>query len=174
MTVFKPAWWARNAHLQTILAKYTRRKLTLDTICETVELPDSDFLDLAWTDQVDSDCRKPIVILLHGLAGSLDSHYVKGMLKALQQQGWVGVLMHFRGCSGRPNRLGRSYHSGDTRDIAHCIDLISQRCPNSKLAAIGFSLGGNVLTRYLAKYQNNPLNLSTIKTGRLITVYSRW
>ena len=73
------------------------------------------------------------------------------MLNAVIHRGWRGVAMHFRGCSGEPNRLARSYHSGETGDFAYFIDTLHQREPRSPLAAVGFSLGGNVLLKWLGK-----------------------
>lgn len=159
---FKPAWWLSNPHVQTIAAKWFRRKEVFNGVTLTLETPDADFIDLVWTQLPTHDSTKPIVVILHGLAGSVDSHYAKGMLQAIQQKGWIGVLMHFRGCSGRPNKQGRSYHSGDIRDIAYLTDWLTQQFPQSPLAAIGFSLGGNVLTRFLAEHPSNPYRVNSI------------
>jgi len=153
---FKPAWWLRNAHLQTILAKFLRRNETVNTMKETLELPDNDFIELAWTERPTTQETRPIILILHGLEGSKDSHYAKGMLLAIKRKGWIGVLMHFRGCGELPNRQGSSYHSGDTRDIEFLSQLLPHRFPQTNFAAIGFSLGGNVLTRYLAKTPDHP------------------
>lgn len=159
---FKAAWWLANPHLQTIAAKFLRRKDHLATINETLELPDGDFIELAWTEIPAANNARPVVVVLHGLEGSVNSHYAKGMLTAIKAQGWIGVLMHFRGCSGQPNRFGRSYHSGDTRDIDHLSSLLHQRYPKCPLSIIGFSLGGNVLARYLASKPENPYKAAVI------------
>ncbi|MBL4910837.1 MAG: hydrolase [Alteromonadaceae bacterium] len=153
---FKPAWWLTNPHLQTLGAKYLRRKEQLNTITEILELPDDDFIELAWTELPKTGNTRPIIVLLHGLAGSKDSHYAKGMLKAIKKQGWIGVLMHFRGCGKQQNRQASSYHSGDTRDITFLTNVLNHRYSQSPLALIGFSLGGNVLTRYLAEQTSSP------------------
>lgn len=144
---FKPAWWLRNRHAQTIYPVWFRRQPQPETITETLELPDGDFIDLVWTTRPPG----PIVILLHGLEGGICSHYAKGILQTVYDAGWTGVLMHFRGCSGRHNRLACSYHSGDTRDLKYLIDQLHQRYPASTLTAIGISLGGNVLLKYLGE-----------------------
>ena len=168
---FSPAWWLKNAHFQTIAAKFFRRHHTIKTTNQTLELPDGDFIDLAWTEQVNASCSRPIVAVLHGLEGSKNSHYAKGMLSAIKAQGWVGVLMHFRGCSGRPNRMAKSYHSGQTCDVDYFSQYLASNYPGAKKAIIGFSLGGNVLTKYLAEQKQNiyqaacvicaPLDLSS-------------
>lgn len=145
---FTPAWWCHNRHLQTLYPTLFRKPVSLTLVNEELELPDDDFLDLVWTEKKEN---VPIVILLHGLEGSIDSPYVKGILKTIYNNGWQGVLMHFRGCSGRHNRLDRSYHSGDTRDIGYFIKTLKSRYPNRQLAAIGISLGGNALIKYLGE-----------------------
>ncbi len=149
---FKPAWWLRNPHLQTLWPVLIRRRMTgLDIERERIELPDGDFIDLDW---VGRDQTGPLVLMLHGFEGSIDSHYAKTMLSQLQQQGWRGIFMHFRGCSGEPNRLPRSYHSGETSDLDFIIQLIKQRYPQNTLSAIGYSLGGNVLLKWLGETNN--------------------
>jgi len=158
---FRAAWWLSNAHGQTILAKYLKRNQIVNTIDEIVECPDGDFVELAWTDMPTPNSRKPIIVLLHGLAGSKHSHYAKGMLNSIKQRGWHGVLMHFRGCGKYPNRHAHSYHSGDTRDITFISQRIQMLFPNAPLAAIGFSLGGNVLANYLAE-QPTPFRAAAI------------
>lgn len=96
--------------------------------------------------------------MLHGLEGSVNSPYAKGMLHAIQQQGWRGVFMHFRGCSGEMNRHLQSYHSGDTKDVATIVEVLRTREKCEHIAAVGFSLGGNVLLKWLGELgANNPL-----------------
>lgn len=113
---------------------------------ERLELLDGDFLDLVWSGQGN---KGPIIIILHGLEGSYRSRYASGILKAIAQRGWRGVLLHFRSCSGEPNRLDRSYHSGDTGDLQTVLKILHRREPDTPLAAIGYSLGGNVLFKWL-------------------------
>ncbi|WP_440877155.1 hydrolase [Thalassotalea sp. PLHSN55] len=153
---FKVAWWLRNKHLQTISAKFFRRHFRCDTQHRLLNLPDDDFLELAWTEIPNADNQRPIVVILHGLEGSKDSHYAKGMLTAIKARGWIGVLMHFRGCGEQPNKKAQSYHSGDTRDIAYFSQQLAAKYPKAPLMIIGFSLGGNVLSQYLAKHPKNP------------------
>lgn len=153
---FKPAWWLPNSHLQTLWPVLCRRNITdLPIKRERVELPDGDFIDLDW---VQTQATGPIVLVLHGLEGSIDSHYAKGMLQKILENGWRGVFMHFRGCSGEPNRLPRSYHSGDTGDVDYIVKFLLEREPHSKIASIGYSLGGNVLLKWLGETNSaNPL-----------------
>jgi predicted alpha/beta-fold hydrolase len=133
--------------MQTLWPFLFRRQPRVELKRERTELPDGDFLDLDWTTNDDG----PIVLVLHGLEGSSNSKYARGLLKAVHERGWRGVVMHFRGCSGEPNRLPRSYHSGETGDLAHIVDLLRRREPATPLFVVGFSLGGNVLLKWLGE-----------------------
>lgn len=149
-STFRAAWWLRNNHLQTMLAKYFRRKLTIKTVTQLLELPDDDFAELAWTELPCTMSNKPIVVLLHGLEGSVDSHYIKGMLQAIKARGWIGVLLHFRGCGRHINRQAQSYHSGHTKDIEFFSKYLEEHYPKNTKYLVGFSLGGNVVSKYLS------------------------
>lgn len=78
----------------------------------------------------------------------------------LQSHNISSVLMHFRGCSGEPNKTAGAYHSAHTTDIQHTIDLLHNRFPLRSLIAVGYSLGGNALLKYLATTPDNPLRLA--------------
>jgi len=147
---FKPAWWLPSAHLQTVWPTLMRRKPVVALRRERWELPDGDFLDLDWT-PADSG---PIVIVLHGLEGSASSPYARGILHTIDAWGWRGLLMHFRGCSGEPNRLPRTYHSGETSDLDALVARIGTQYPGEPLAVIGYSVGGNVLLKWLGETGN--------------------
>lgn len=153
--LFQPPWWLSNPHAQTIWPTLCRKSLKNFLLKrERFELDDGDFLDLDWTDQL---CG-PIVLVLHGFEGSIESPYAKGMLKAISDNGWRGVLMHFRSCSGEHNRLPRLYHSGETGDLGKVVAELKRREPDTPIAVIGFSLGGNVLLKWLGETgANNPL-----------------
>jgi uncharacterized protein len=93
----------------------------------------------------------PMVLLLHGLEGGIRSPYARGMLAAIAARGWRGGLLHFRGCSGEPNRRPRSYHSGETGDLDLVVRHLHEREPGLRLAVVGYSLGGNVLLKWLGE-----------------------
>ncbi len=143
---FRAAWWLRNPHLQTLWPTWRRRRPPLPIRRERLETPDGDFLDLSWV----SAAAGPRVLLLHGLEGSLRSHYAAGLLQSLCAAGFQPVLLHFRNCGEQPNRLARSYHSGETGDIDFVIRrLAADGRPLS--AAVGISLGGNALLKWLGE-----------------------
>jgi predicted alpha/beta-fold hydrolase len=146
-SAFRPAWWLPGPHLQTLYPSLFRSHKTPQLTRERIELPDGDFVDLDWTRQTDG----MIVLIMHGLEGSIDSHYTAGILSALARDGYTAGLMYFRGRSGEPNRLPRSYHSGETGDLDFVMRHVCQQHPERKIAAIGYSLGGNVLLKWLGE-----------------------
>ncbi|WP_308160263.1 hydrolase [Arsukibacterium indicum] len=155
---FQPAWWLRHAHLQTVFAKYLSPKHLINTEVEIFSLPDGDELQLNWLHAKNATDTTPLLLLLHGLAGDINSHYIQAMLAQSQILDWNAVMLHFRGCNGKPNKLPRAYHSGDTADVALVIKEIKRRYPTRPLVAIGYSLGGNVLLKYCGEQAYaNPL-----------------
>ena len=154
-TDFKPAWWLRSPHLQTLWPVFFKKRHPLDLVDEQLELDDGDFLDLCWS----KSSSDKIVLVLHGLEGSIESHYANSVVYELEQTGFRPVFMHFRGCSGRRNRLARAYHSGDTADLSFVANHIFIKTGSHPYAAIAYSLGANVLLKWLGETaDNNPLS----------------
>lgn len=154
---FKPAWWLKNSHMQTLWPQVTRYHAKIKMRKERFELRDGDFLDLVWAGEGDG----PIVVVLHGIGGSIKSPYATGTLKAIADTGCRGVLMHFRGSSGEPNRHFRTYDASDTNDLQEFIISLMKKEPNTPLAAVGFSLGANVLLKWLGETrQYNPFKVA--------------
>ncbi|WP_298625496.1 hydrolase [uncultured Legionella sp.] len=149
-SLFKPAWWLSNAHAQTVYASMRHPiQAPVDKV-ERIDLPDGDFLDLAWSTANLPD-NAPLIIILHGLGGCVNSSYVARFMNAFNQRGWRAVLMHFRGAGKEINRLPRAYHSGDTGDLDYLIETLNIREPGTKKAIVGVSLGGNVLLKWLGE-----------------------
>jgi predicted alpha/beta-fold hydrolase len=151
---FAPAWWLPGPHLQTIGGLLLRRGRGVSLRRERIELADGDFLDLDWCLEADgrrSDPGAPLALVLHGLEGSFESGYVLEMLRRLTDRRLTALVLNFRSCSGEPNRLPRFYHSGDTDDLAAVLAGIRERFPDRRIGAVGFSLGGNVLLKYLGE-----------------------
>lgn len=146
-SAFEPAWWLPGAHLQTLFPHVFRGRNPPPLRRERMELADGDFIDVDWGTPYDG----PLVLLLHGLEGSIRSHYAAGLMHSLGNRGYQVALMNFRGCSGEPNRLPRSYHSGDTGDLDVLVKLLHERFPGQALFVVGFSLGGNVLLKWLGE-----------------------
>lgn len=165
MTQFSSPAWLTNPHIQTLLPRLIRRQPLFTPFWQRVDTHDGDFIDLAWSEywQDPNAAHKPIFVLFHGLEGHFNSPYANGIMHAFKQAGWLCVMMHFRGCSGEPNRYARSYHSGHTEDARQVVELLEQHFPHQAKVALGVSLGGNMLANYLAQYRDDPkLNAATI------------
>ncbi|MFJ2976929.1 hydrolase [Kluyvera sp. NPDC087067] len=160
---FVPMRGVSNRHLQTMLPRLIRRKLQFTPCWQRLELPDGDFVDLAWSEDPQAARHKPRLVVFHGLEGSLHSPYAHGLINAAKQRGWLGVVMHFRGCSGEPNRLNRIYHSGETEDGTWFLQWLKREFGDAPTAAVGYSLGGNMLACLLAKEGDDvPIDAAVI------------
>ena len=129
-------------HLQTIYASL-RPPPRVRLERERWETPDGDFIDVDFAGDAAAAKR---LVLFHGLEGCSDGHYARALAAQALGSGWRIVLPNFRGCSGEPNRKPRAYHSGDTAEI----DWILRRL-GKDLHAIGISLGGNALLKWLGE-----------------------
>jgi uncharacterized protein len=146
---FEPAWWCRNPHLQTVWGPlFRRRRFALRR--ERLPTRDGDFVDLDWLDGTQSS---PLLLVLHGLEGSSRSHYVAGVFHLARGRGWRAVALNFRSCSGELNRRPRFYHAGDTGDVDHVVRALAEREPGLTIGAVGVSLGGNVLLKWLGEQE---------------------
>ena len=154
---FTPSFSMRNQHIQTLYQTFFRKIKTPKFEIEKFILEDGDFLESYWHKTKNSQANTPIVIIFHGLAGSYDSPYIKGIMTTLALKGFNTVLMHFRGCSGKPNIFPKSYHSGETGDGLYFIKSLKKRFPKAKLFAVGYSLGGNMLLKLLGEEKENSL-----------------
>ncbi len=152
---FHPLRGASNPHLQTLLPRLVRRHVKLNPVWQRLDLPDGDFIDLAWSEDPEKAKHKPRMVLFHGLEGSFTSPYAHGLLQAWKDKGGLGVVMHFRGCSGEPNRLQRIYHSGETEDARYFLNWLRETYGDVPTSAVGFSLGGNMLACYLGQEAEN-------------------
>ena len=152
---FRPAWWVPGAHAQTVWGKLFRRPPTHVTSAHTRRLrwetPDGDFLDLVRLDPTGDPATTPRLLLLHGLEGGMQSHYVHGLFAAARERGWGMDVMIHRTCGPELNRARRLYHSGETTDAAFVLDRIAAEFPGAPLGACGVSLGGNVLLKHLGE-----------------------
>ena len=130
---FTPMRGFSNCHLQTMLPRLFRRQVKFTPYWQRLELPDGDFVDLAWSEDPAQAKHKPRLVVFHGLEGSLNSPYPHGLVEAAQKRGWLGVVM-----------LQREFGHAPT-------------------AAVGYSLGGNMLACLLAKEGNDlPVDAAVI------------
>jgi len=141
---FKASWWLPGGHTQTLWPILTRR-VPLTVRSEKLELPDGDFLRLDWVGE-----SGPIVVVLPGLQGDIESAYVRGLLRACKKRGWRGVLLNYRG-HGEPNRLKHSYHCGMTCDLDYLVHHLAEREPGVAIGVVGYSVGANICLKWLGE-----------------------
>jgi len=142
--------WLPGGHLQTVYptllpcpANVYRR--------ERVDTPDGDFIDFDW---LDGGADAPLLVLFHGLESSSSAHYAAALMAHLRTIGWRGVVPHFRGCSGEPNRRPRAYHSGDHAEVGWMLSAVRARAPGGPVLAVGVSLGGSALLNWLGREED--------------------
>lgn len=148
---FFPAWWLPGPNLQTLWGKFMHPRIPLNLRLERLDTPDGDFLDLY---HLSGHADSPLLVLLHGLEGSLRSHYIHGLLEQASRRGWRAAALIFRSCGGTLNRTRRFYHSGETTDLHFAIEHLASSFPGVPLVLAGVSLGGNVLLKYLGERGN--------------------
>jgi uncharacterized protein len=154
---YSAPWWLPGGHAQTIYAALAVPRPRIAYRRERWDTPDGDFIDIDWVEQdrglrIEGRGETPLVVLFHGLEGSSRSHYAVALMAAVRDAGWRGAVVHFRGCSGEPNRLRRAYHSGDAQEIDWIVRRFRAQDPATPLFAAGVSLGGNALLKWLGDY----------------------
>lgn len=149
--------WLPGAHAQTIFAAKLARSPSIAYRRERWDTHDGDFIDVdfALPDPPETAAATPVVALFHGLEGSSRSHYARAFMRAAADHGWRGLVVHFRGCSGEENRLVRAYHSGDADEGDWILRRIHARWPLAPLYAVGVSLGGNMLAKWLGEREDD-------------------
>ncbi|MDC8005325.1 alpha/beta fold hydrolase [Aureisphaera galaxeae] len=154
----------RNMHFATIYSAKLRPNPSLHLQRERLTLPDGDFMDLDFSFSEKNSSK--IIILLHGLEGNARRTYMKGQAKYANQQGWDACAVNYRGCSGEENRSYKSYNAGKTDDLEAVIQYILEKDRYDEIALVGFSLGGNLLLKYLGEREEVP---SQIKKGAAVS-----
>ena len=150
---YTPAWWVPGAHLQTLWGRLFRRPPVVATRAERWPTLDDDEIEVHRLDAAaGSDPRTtPRLLLLHGLEGTIRSNYLRGTLAQARARGWSADVLIFRGCGAEMNRQRRMYHSGETSDLDLVVQRLTHEHPGQPLVLAGFSLGGNVLLKWLGE-----------------------
>ncbi|HEY6280411.1 MAG TPA: hydrolase [Burkholderiales bacterium] len=156
LQVYRAPWWLPGGHLQTIYAAFLDRRYRVGYRRERWDTPDGDFIDVDW---VDGEPDKPLLVLFHGLEGGSRSHYALSLMQAVRKLNWRGVVVLFRGCSGEINRLPRAYHSGDSAEVSWILRRLKTQNAQSTIYAVGVSLGGNVLLKWLGEQGEEAGNI---------------
>ncbi|MEZ5651204.1 MAG: alpha/beta fold hydrolase [Burkholderiaceae bacterium] len=143
---YRPRPLLFNRHLQTIYPKFRPTWRRPKYVRETWTTPDDDFIDVDIAAE-----GTPMLLVFHGLEGDSRSHYAQALCLAAMARGWGAAVVHFRGCSGRPNHLARAYHSGDSDEVQWMLETARRRWPDAQRLAVGISLGANVLLKWLGE-----------------------
>ncbi|MEI7927157.1 MAG: alpha/beta fold hydrolase [Verrucomicrobiales bacterium] len=154
-STYQAPFWLPGGHLQTIVPALARKAPQVTCQPERLELADGDFLDLEWF----NEGRSRLAILCHGLEASAAATYIQGMAEALIRRGWDVLAWNYRGCSGEMNRLPRFYHSGASDDLHVVVEHALATHPATELDLIGFSLGGNMILKYLGERSDHSPRL---------------
>ena len=145
---YRPAWFVPGRHLRTLWGKFVRRRPRIPTAVERWTTPDDDVLLIH---RLHGTADRPLLVLLHGLEGSPHSHYARGLLARAHGLGWSAAALVFRTCGGEMNQTRRFYHSGETSDLDFVIRRLTSDLPRNPIVLAGFSLGGNVLLKWLGE-----------------------
>jgi predicted alpha/beta-fold hydrolase len=147
-----PPFFLFHRHLETLYPSKLRKVPPIDYTRERLELPDGDFLDLDWSKRG----SKNLVFVSHGLEGSSDRHYMRGMVRRFNEAGWDAMAWNCRSCSGEMNRLLRMYHHGATEDIKAVMDHVVASTDYEQIVMVGFSMGGSMTLKYLGENEVVP------------------
>jgi len=152
-SAFKPAWWLRNRHAQTIYPSLPWASVAPVALrSETLELPDGDTTVIDWLVEAPVNSSDlPLLVILHGLESSAEASYAQMLLTKARDHGWNACVLHFRDCGDYRNRLPRRYHAGETNDIRYFLEKLITDGQSGPISAAGYSLGGNVLLKYLGE-----------------------
>jgi uncharacterized protein len=149
---YKPPFWAKNGHINTLYTTLFRPLKQLDYQRERVKLPDDDFLYLDWSYLHSKNANDKLCICLHGLEGDARRPYMRGMMARAKAAKYDAVGMNFRGCTGEDNLKVYSYHTGKSEDLDSVVQYILKKYPHYKqIVLIGFSAGGNIMLKYLGE-----------------------
>ncbi|KAL8138897.1 hypothetical protein V2J09_004898 [Rumex salicifolius] len=142
-----------NRHVETIFAALFRSRPEVCYRRECLRTPDDGAIALDWIagDDRSFPDDSPVVILLPGLTGGSGDTYVRHMLMRAREQGWRVVVFNSRGCGDSPVTTPQFYSASFTGDIRQVVGHVTGRYPKANVYAIGWSLGANILVRYLGE-----------------------
>jgi uncharacterized protein len=160
LTSFEPHRWLSNGHLQTIVGNFLRRPpFDAPTTAETVEVDPSDASRILchchWQPELVRADRLTAV-LVHGLEGSSDSRYIRGIAARAWNAGMNVVRMNMRNCGGSDELTPTLYHSGRSADVAAVVRHFTKRFDLHRVALIGYSMGGNLVLKHAGEWGAQP------------------
>lgn len=147
----KRPWYYFSPHLETIVPSILNKVESTNYDRERLELQDGDFLDLDWVKAGHSR----LMIIGHGLEGSAERHYIRRSANYFSEKDWDVLAWNNRGCGGEVNRLPRTYHHGETKDLASVIDHALLSKQYESIVLLGISMGGCQTVKYFGEYDSD-------------------
>ncbi|MBP2834123.1 alpha/beta fold hydrolase [Aquimarina sp. U1-2] len=164
-SLYTPIAVFKNSHFSTIYPNLFRKINDVHQHRERLELDDGDFIDLDWS--YAKETTQKVAIIIHGLEGNAQRPYMQGLARHLNKHHWDTVCVNLRNCSGTVNRLYQSYNAGASDDIALIVQHVLSKDVYTYVSLCGFSLGGNIILKYLGEGQNIPIH---VKSAVVISV----
>jgi len=149
---FRPRFPWLTGDLQTVANRFVPPASLAGYEVKEIRLPmsDGDTL-LATLNHPRAAADKPLAILIHGLTGSADSNYVLNSAAHMLSLGHKVLRLNLRGAGpSRPLCKGQ-YYAGRSQDLREVLGLLPQELKSDGLIAIGYSLGGAMLLKYLGE-----------------------
>ena len=159
-STYKPPFWAKKSFVSTVFSGLARKVGGVQQTRERIALPDNDFIDLDWSYAKEKSNK--VIILLHGLEGHAQRPYITGTAKLFNDSGIDAIGVNFRGCSGEPNLLYRSYHSGATEDLDSVVNHVLSKDIYDEIYIKGISLGANMALKYVGERDNVPKEVKAV------------
>jgi abhydrolase domain-containing protein 1/3 len=153
LSSYRPSLLASNAHLQTVMGLLRGLTIPSHYNRQIIMSHDGGTLALDWWKSSRRDLSEdtPVLLICHGINGGSHEGYCKWMCHAADAKGWRGCVLNYRGCNGLPLTSGRGYAATMTGDVYLAISSIRALYSKAPLFAVGYSLGGVILTKYLAE-----------------------
>src|SRR6059036_1838055 len=151
--VFVPRAALRGGHRMTIYSWGNPRDFP------RLPPPTRRYFDVAPDTRVVAEChwhaepqRHATLLALHGLNGSSDAHYMRGLAAKAFERGMNVVRLNQRSCGDTEHLSSGLFHSGLTADAAHVIHELSEIDGLPAIAVAGYSLGGNLALKLAGEY----------------------
>jgi uncharacterized protein len=162
LSAFEPRRWLSSGHAQTIVGNFLPRpSFDLPTTTETVEVDPSDGSSVLchchWHSELDRSERLTAV-LVHGLEGSSDSRYMRGIAARAWTAGMNVIRMNMRNCGGSETLTPTLYHSGLSADVGAVVEHFARQFQLQRVALVGYSMGGNLVLKLAGEWgSGHPL-----------------
>ncbi|KAJ2617584.1 hypothetical protein H4S08_000225 [Coemansia sp. RSA 1365] len=152
-----PSWLMPQGDMQTIYLytqHYKPAGCPIDYEREIFEFSDGGKAAIDWAlPSQEAAADAPLVVIIPGIAGTSFDYYIRSFIRHLNEKlpGCRVAVVQSRGCNGIKLATPKAFHGGLTDDLREFIERICTRMPKAPLVGIGFSLGANILTKYIGE-----------------------